>query len=67
MKILGKKTYPPINNQVMFPTPELRYRLGDPIPRMFGEYDTGERVHILQQKWVNPTTGEDTWKDIPTV
>jgi hypothetical protein len=55
MKILGKKTYPPVNDQVMFPTPELRYA------------NLPLQGKTLQQKWVNPVTGEDIWKNIPTV
>jgi hypothetical protein len=61
MKISGRKTYTntrllKADGAVMFPTPELRYLN---LPLNMGK--------TLQQKWVNPVTGEDTWKDIPTV
>lgn len=48
-------------NDDFYPTPELRYKIG-------GLEEEGAWVtKKLQQKWINPTTDDVQWRDVPTV
>jgi len=50
----------------MFPTAELRY-VEKSVEVRYKDFYRDDEFEYLEQKWVNPESGESEWRPIPTI